>query len=230
MRDLSHYELLADVFDYPTPDLFARVRAIREALEAGYPVAASELGEFARLLPPAESDGPERAVTALQEIHTRSFEVQSITTLDLGYVAFGDDYKRGELLVNLNREHRAAAVDCGSELPDHLPNVLRLIARWQDPELVDEFVQEILVPALRKMLREFGPDRMELRNTLYQKHYRTLIATAAERATIYRHALAALLSVVEEDFRPADESDIRQSNDFLRSIGREMEIDGKAAR
>ena len=77
-----------------------------------------------------------RSEPSPREIHTRSFEVQSITTLDVGYVAFGDDYKRGELLVNLNREHEAVGVDCGSELPDHLPNVLRLMARWQDPELV----------------------------------------------------------------------------------------------
>jgi len=227
MRELKHYELLADVFDYPGPGYRARISATREALEGRYSPAASALGEFARLLPPVEFDGPERAVAELQEIHTRSFEVQSITTLDVGYVAFGDDYKRGELLVNLNREHRAAGVDCGSELPDHLPNVLRLMARWQDPELVNEFVQEILVPALRKMLREFGADRVEQRNALYEKHYKTLIATAAERATMYRHALAALLSVVEKDFRPADESNVLQSDDFLRSIRREMEIDGE---
>ena len=230
MRDLKHYELLAAVFDYPGPGHLARVRATREALEDRCSLAASELGEFTRLYPSAELDGQERAVAELQEIHTRSFDVQSITTLDVGYVAFGDDYKRGEFLVNLNREHRAVGVDCGSELPDHLPNVLRLMARWQDPELVDEFVHEILVPVLRKMLGEFGPDRMEQRNALYEKHYKTLIATTAERATMYRHALAALLLVVEKDFKPADEPDVLQANDFLRSIRREMEIDGTTTR
>jgi nitrate reductase assembly molybdenum cofactor insertion protein NarJ len=230
MREMKHYALLADVFDYPGATFFARVRATREALEGRYPLAASELGEFERLFPPVDSDCAERAVAELQEIHTRSFEVQSITTLDIGYVVFGDDYKRGELLVHLNQEHRNVGVDCGSELPDHLPNVLRLVAGWQVPELVDEFVQEILVPALRKMLREFGGSRMEQRNSLYRKHYKTLIATDAERATMYRHALAALLSVVEKDFRPADESDGMESNDFLRSIRREMEIDSVTAR
>ena len=39
-----------------------------------------------------------------------------------------------------------------------------------------------------------------------------------------------ILAVVEKDFRPADESDALQSNDFLRSIGREMEIDDAPAR
>ena len=70
---------------------------------------------------------------------------------------FGDDYKRGELFVNLNREHAKAGVDCGSELPDHLPNVLRSIAKWEHEELVAEFVEEILHPALARMIAEFEP-------------------------------------------------------------------------
>ncbi len=70
---------------------------------------------------------------------------------------FGDDYKRGELLVNLNREHGAAGIDCGDELPDHLPNVLRLLARWEDRELAAEFAEEILHPALERMVAEFEP-------------------------------------------------------------------------
>ena len=45
---------------------------------------------------------------------------QVLATLDIGYVLFGDDYKRGELLANLNQEHRKANNDCGTELADHL--------------------------------------------------------------------------------------------------------------
>jgi nitrate reductase assembly molybdenum cofactor insertion protein NarJ len=51
-------------------------------------------------------------------------------------------------MVNLGREQRAAGVAVGSELPDHLPNVLRLIAVWPDRDLVAELVSEILRPAL----------------------------------------------------------------------------------
>ena len=94
---------------------------------------------------------------------------------------FGDDYKRGEMLVNLNRELRDHGINCGSELPDHLPNVLRLIARWRDRELAAEFVREILHPALEMMIAEFGQRRMEARNGLYQKHFKTLIVSSAER-------------------------------------------------
>ena len=76
---------------------------------------------------------PERTLD-LQELHTRTFDVQALTTLGTGYVLFGDDYKRGALLSNLNREHNDAQNDCRGELADHLPNVLRLIPKLKDQE------------------------------------------------------------------------------------------------
>jgi hypothetical protein len=42
-------------------------------------------------------------------LFTRSFDVQAVTTLDLGYIVFGEDYKRGELLVNRAPEFLADA-------------------------------------------------------------------------------------------------------------------------
>jgi len=161
----------------------------------------------------------------IQEIFTRSFDVQAITTLSVGYIMFGDDYKRGEVLVNLNRELRDAGIDCGSELPDHLPNVLRLIARWQDRDLAEEFVRELLHPALERMIAEFGPRRVEEKDKLYRKHYKTLIASSAERGTMFRAPLAALLEVLKQDFGLSEWKPPEKENDFLGSIGRELEIE-----
>jgi hypothetical protein len=143
---------------------------------------------------------------------------------------FGDDYKRGELLVNLSREHGEAGLDCGTELPDHLPNVLRLIARWQDRELVLEFVEEILHPALEMMIAEFGPKRMKQRDGLYKKHFKTLIVSSPERGTIFCGPLAAVLEVLKEDFGLSEWKPPEQDNDFLRSIGRELDIEANEGR
>ena len=79
---------------------------------------------------------PQRTLD-LQELHTRTFDVQSLTTLDIGYVLFGDDYKRGALLSNLNQEHSRAENDCRGELADHLPNLLRLIPKLKDQDLLE---------------------------------------------------------------------------------------------
>lgn len=222
---LGHYERLAALFDYPGRDYPAQVKQALDLLHGRYPVAAAKLAAFADALP---SDGAEFSTEALhdvQEIFIRSFDVQSITTLGVGYVMFGDDYKRGELLVNLNREFRDAGLEPGTELPDHLPSVLRLLARWQDRELVAEFVEEILYPAVEKMLAEFGPERMAQRNALYKKHFKTLIDSSSERSTMFRHPLAMLVAVLEADFQLSERERPEQGSDFLRSIGREMDID-----
>ena len=229
MRTLSHYQQLAAVFDYPEADLPAQLRELCESLQSHHPAAASRLEFFAKALPSSGERLSEEELDEVQEIFTRSFDVQAITTLSVGYIVFGDDYKRAELLVNLNREHRDADLDCGTELSDHLPNVLRLIAKWQDPEIVVEFVEEILHPAIDNMIHEFGADRILERNRLYRKHYKTLIASSEERGTMYIDALQALLAVLQQDFDLGEYRRPEQKNDFLQSLGREMEIEAEDA-
>jgi nitrate reductase molybdenum cofactor assembly chaperone len=226
MPPVSHYERLGALFDYPDADYPARVAEARDALVTGFPTAARHLEAFARGLPGGEASRLEtRVLNEVQEIFTRSFDVQSITTLSVGYVMFGDDYKRGELLVNLSRELDAAGIDCGVELPDHLPNVLRLLARWEDPELAREFVQEILYPALRMMIEEFGAARMEQRDRLYRKHFKTLIASSAERGSMFCNSLMAVVAVLERDFDLSAPSVAPRGNDFLGFVGRELDIE-----
>jgi nitrate reductase molybdenum cofactor assembly chaperone len=222
MSPLSQYEAFAALFDYPDADYAAKVWAAQRKVAGHCPEAAAALEVFAATLPDR--------VTEIQEIFTRSFDVQAITTLSVGYLLFGDDYKRGELLANLNREHRTAGVDCGRELSDHLPNVLRLMARWSDRELVTELVQEVVRPAVERMVAEFGPARMEQRNSLYARHFKTLIATSAERGTMFREPLAALAAVLDRDFERAEPKPDERKNDFLQSIGRELEIEDSEGR
>jgi nitrate reductase assembly molybdenum cofactor insertion protein NarJ len=230
MHPYTHYEHLAVLFDYPRWDYPTWVQAVYDLLSGRYVVAAAHIDAFARALPTEGEPFDPDALDEVQEIFTRSFDVQSITTLSVGYVMFGDDYKRGEMLVNLNRELRDAGIDPGNELPDHLPNVLRLIARWEDEELREEFVREILHPALERMIEEFGHRRVEQRNELYRKHYKTLIVSSAERATIFREPLAALLEVLRVDFGLGEWHPPERDNDFLGSIGRELEIEATEGR
>jgi len=226
--DYAHYCRLAELFDFPGPEFAARGRALSGFLRENYPDAAAEVGHFLDAI-------PER-VLDLQELHTRTFEVQSLTTLGIGYVLFGDDYKRGALLSNLSREHTQAENDCRGELADHLPNVLRLIPKLKDQDLLDELVREILVPALMLMIREFDPGRIEKKNANYQKHYKTLIESApGSDSTIYCRALKAVIDVVAKDFqvtetmaRLSDWGGRPQTADFLGLVQKEMDIERNA--
>jgi nitrate reductase assembly molybdenum cofactor insertion protein NarJ len=90
-----------------------------------------------------------------QEYFLKTFDVQAICYLDLGYVMFGEDYKRAQLLVNLQNEHKVAGVDCGNELADHLPNVLTLLAQTSSNSFAEELGFIITIPAVRFMLTKF---------------------------------------------------------------------------
>ena len=224
----AHYSHVAELFDFPGPELAPRGRALLEFLSENYPDAALEVEHFLDAI-------PERTID-LQELHTRTFDVQSLTTLDIGYVLFGDDYKRGALLSNLNQEHSRAENDCRGELADHLPNLLRLIPKLKDQDLLDELVREILVPALMLMIREFDPERIGKKNASYQKHYKTLIDPApVSDSTIYCRTLKALMHMLTKDFRVtqtitrlSDWGSRPQTVDFLRLVEKEMDIERNA--
>ena len=224
----AHYDSIGELLDFPGPGFAARGQVLLDFLRKNYPDAADEVELFLDALPSRTLD--------LQELHTRTFDVQAVTTLGTGYVLFGDDYKRGALLSNLTREHNDAENDCRGELADHLPNVLRLIPKLKDQDLLEELVEQILVPALMLMIREFEPKRIEKKNANYQKHYKTLIDPAGGcDSTIYRLALKAALNVLARDFpvsetmsKLSDWSSRPQTMDFLRLVEKEMDIERDA--
>ena len=190
-----HYSLLAALFEYPNADYPQRVQDIKDFLDGRYIKAAAELDRFQALLPAHD-------LMTMQELFTRSFDVQAATTLDIGYVLFGDDYKRGELLANLNKEHREAENDCGTELADHLPNILRLMSVLSDEDLIRDLAYAIIAPALLDMIGEFSVERLEKKNKSYEKHYKTLIETPVavqdDAVTLYKFALKSLYAVLKQ--------------------------------
>jgi nitrate reductase assembly molybdenum cofactor insertion protein NarJ len=217
-KNESRYDLLAGLFDFPSISFGVLGRELLTQLRDHYPHAAEELQQFL--------DGVPKVPLDLQELHTRTFDVQSATTLDIGYVLFGDDYKRAELLSHLVYEHKHAKNDCRGELSDHLPNLLRLIPRLENSELRIELVSEILVPALQLMIREFDSERIQKKNVNYKKHYKTLIESApGGDATIYCRALKALLHVLTADFQIAEVASKLPETNFLGLISKEMEIE-----
>lgn len=226
MEKWLHYRLIAGLFEYPDAAYPDRVRDIVRFVEGSYPAVAADLRRFLELL-------PEDNLRAMQELYTRSFDVQAVTTLDIGYVLFGDDYKRGELLSNLNREHVEAKNNCGTELGDHLPNVLRLLGALRDQDLVQEMVEVLLAPALREMIGEFSADRVRKKNEAYEKHYKTLIEdpqVATEAVTLYVLTLKVLYAILKQDFSLAEPTAPPKATDrFLQSVRTENELEGAPA-
>lgn len=116
----------------------------------------------------------------MEELYTRTFDIQAIAHLDVGYVLFGEDYKRGHFLVKmqaLQSEHRN---DCGTELSDHLPNVLTLLVKMKNEEAA-ELAGKIVLPAVTKMLEGFS-----------------------DKGNLYGEVLQAVRETLKQDFGKQD--------------------------
>jgi nitrate reductase molybdenum cofactor assembly chaperone len=148
MHKLYHYKVIADLFRYPD-DHFAKYST--EFLK----MMSDEMPDKADMIRQIMDKHKQLSNHDLQEYYLKTFDVQAVCYLDIGYVLFGDDYKRAQLLVNLQNEHKKADVDCGIELGDHLPNVLTLLSKVSDPDFAEELGYIITTPAVRFMLTKF---------------------------------------------------------------------------
>lgn len=193
MDRVAHYNILADLFRYPDSQLLPAVEFCRKLVCDGYPGVDTKMNIFAEYV-------KENNIDALQELYTKTFEIQAICYLDLGYVMFGEDYKRGVFLVNMKQEQIKIGNDCGTELPDNLANMLTFFAKSSDNEIVNELAIKILLPGIAKMIQEFEQTRIEIKlNILKSRHY-AIIQEELYRVNVYKHALEVLDYILNIDF------------------------------
>jgi len=148
MRNLDHYKILADTLRYPYENQAGYAQAFLDLLTGVFPERAARIGQTVE-------GHLKLSLAAQQEYYMKTFDVQAVCFLDIGYMLFGEDYKRAQLLVNLQSEHKAAGVDCGTELGDHLPNVLVLLSKTTNTDFAEELGFIITTPAVRFMLTKF---------------------------------------------------------------------------
>lgn len=198
MKERIQYNYLADLFRYPNDGYKERVNACYEYLQKNYPLASIKLEPFVKYV-------NEHTDFEVEEIFGKTFHIQAICYLDIGYVLFAEDYKRGEFLVQMKKEQEKINNDCGEELADNLPNVLVFMAKMQDEEFLKEFGVRIMKPALSKMMQEFEESRMELKEKVRKKKQKVVLMEDVDFKNIYQYAIESLETVVVEDFKHVSE-------------------------
>lgn len=194
MEDLAKYSLFAPLVAYPHEGLPEAVERCQAMLRLYCPDAAGHLDPFRDWLRATPLHDQE-------EVYTRTFHIQAICYLDLGFVLFGEDYKRGEFLVNMKREQALAGNDCGSELPDNLANVLNLMPLLKDRQLAEDLGGRVMIPALRKMLAEFESARMALRDRILRRKHNAILLEGRADQNVYASVLQALLALLLTEFQ-----------------------------
>ncbi|MCC6572272.1 MAG: molecular chaperone TorD family protein [Planctomycetes bacterium] len=135
-------KLFASLLRYPGREYASTVESLLDELDESSPAhtALNELLKFVR--------GKSRL--QLEEEFTHTFDINAAVSLDVGFHLFGLAYKRGEFLVKVREALREAGLNEGTELPDHLPNLLELAAAM-DEERATALVQECIFPAIQRM-------------------------------------------------------------------------------
>jgi nitrate reductase delta subunit len=143
MSDAILYERLAALFNYPADGYGLNAVDDLEASDGESAEATAAFREFragiARL-----------STEELQELFTRTFDLNPMCTLEIGWQLYGEDYQRGEFLVKMRQQLREYDLPESGELPDHLSHALMLLGKL-DAEEAAEFASCYLLPALDKM-------------------------------------------------------------------------------
>ena len=101
----------------------------------------------------------QRTLENIQELYTTTFDMQPVCYPYVGYQLFGESYKRGAFMAQLNDAYRDFGYSAGQELPDHLPVIVRFLG-ISSAHRAGTFCQPLLlegvIPALEKMLKMAG--------------------------------------------------------------------------
>ncbi len=194
MKNMNHYNHLANLFRYPGENYTDRVKACANLIKHSHPEAYEQLVLFLNII---ES----KTAIEIEELFGKTFHIQAICYLDLGYVLYAEDYKRGEFLVQMKNEQRKVDNDCGVELADNLPNALTLLPLLEDEDFREELAVRMYIPALKTMVKEFDTARIALKTKVRKKKQKVIILEDMADKHAYQYAIQAALIVLQTDFK-----------------------------
>lgn len=148
------HDALAELLEYPREGHAARTAECAAIVVRHLPDAAADLadiGDAAR----------DATLGECEEIYVRTFDGNAERALEVGWQVFGEQYERGAFLVDLRGKMRELSLRESTELPDHMTNVLRLLARQPEAEakvLADRAVGRSLARVIAN-LDEVNPYR-----------------------------------------------------------------------
>lgn len=141
------YDSLSDMLTYPAGEINERsARCVRLLAESDSP-ALPCMKKFSEFVEGSDVD-------QLQELYTRTFEINPVTALEVGWHLYGERYERGEFLVRMRQMLRDLDVEESSELPDHLTQTLKALGRLGKDD-AEVFAGRFILPAIDKMISGF---------------------------------------------------------------------------
>ncbi len=142
------FDQISRFLEYPVEGLRQELNEFPATIRDRFPAAAESLEVFLK----ATQD---LSLTDMEELFTRTFDINPACNLELGWILYGQQYERGAFLVRMRELLREHGVEERGELPDHLTYVMRALAKMPEDEAKTFCAKEVL-PALEKMREGFS--------------------------------------------------------------------------
>ncbi|MDH3889465.1 MAG: nitrate reductase molybdenum cofactor assembly chaperone [candidate division Zixibacteria bacterium] len=147
------YESLGRLLKYPETDQTLRLDDCVSGLDRADSTALDPVRRFVEGIRDA-------SLEQMQELYTRTFDINPVCALEVGWHLFGERYERGTFIVKMRQTLRQLGLTESAELPDHLPHVLEALGKM-DADEAGEFASMFVLPAVEKMLAGFeGKDNV----------------------------------------------------------------------
>ncbi len=148
-------DVLSRILSYPKEEYPQHVRHCRNLCERpGFgndELRGSLLAALDRFT--AATDG--LTTGELEELYTRTFDINPVSSLEIGWHLYGETYERGTFLVEMRDLLRRSGVEESSELPDHLTHALLAVGRMEGEEAA-AFVSKRMLKATGMILEGFA--------------------------------------------------------------------------
>ncbi len=145
------YELFANILEYPTLAVYGQTRECVSVLASIDDSACKKLNKFATF-------AEHTALDSLEEVYTRTFDLQAVCVPYAGCQLFGEDPVRGMFMVKLRELYRSRNFNRDDELPDHISVMLRFLSIIDMGEERQELIDYCLIPSVKKMVECFTED------------------------------------------------------------------------
>ncbi len=151
--------LIGRLLNYPEPGTIQLAERLCAELRDELSLAAPSAREF--LLFSRQHDSRD-----IEEVFTRSFDINPACALEVGWHLFGEEYIRGLFLVRMREELRKYDLPETVELPDHIAHVLSVAAAMPADEAT-RFVCACVLPAVKKMNQALADKETPYRHILH---------------------------------------------------------------
>lgn len=148
----SLFDSFAALLEYPSSNFGEHAQECLELMRTIHPEAADMVEKFVHAV-------EQNSLQRMQELFTTTFDMQPVCYPYIGFHLYGESYKRGAFMAQLNEAYHGIGYSAGHELPDNLSVILRFVG-FDSENRYSEFSQALIsdgiLPSLEKMLKVFG--------------------------------------------------------------------------